>query len=168
MKKLVLTLALASLAAGAAVPALGATVISGAAGASLVTAIAITKSFDMYFGDVSPGPTPGTVSLTPAAATVRAATGGTILGNVTTTHSAAFLVNGAANATYAITIPSSVSLIKGGDFLLVNGFTSAPSATGTLSGVGGQTLYVAATLQVPANQVLGAYTANFNVTVSYN
>jgi hypothetical protein len=42
--------------------------------------------------------------------------------------------------------------------MTVNGFTSTPSATGTLSSGGTQTLTVGATLNVAAAQAVGTYT----------
>jgi hypothetical protein len=54
--------------------------------------------------------------------------------------------------------------------MTVNAFTSSPSATGTLSGTGSQTLTVGATLNVAAGQAAGSYTNSTGVlvTVNYN
>jgi hypothetical protein len=53
--------------------------------------------------------------------------------------------------------------------MIVNAFTSTPSATGALT-LGAQTLLVGATLNVGAAQVAGLYTnaIGFDVTVNYN
>jgi hypothetical protein len=53
--------------------------------------------------------------------------------------------------------------------MIVNGFNSTPSTTGTLSGTGAQTVAVGATLNVVGGQAPGTYTAaGFPVTVNYN
>lgn len=140
---------------------------SAGAAAEVVTAIAITKTKDLNFGDVVSGSTAGTVVITPQA--VRSATGGATLGNTGGASNAEFTVNGDAGANYSITLPSTdVTLTSGMNSMAVNVFTSSPSGTGTLSGGGEQTLKVGATLNVGASQPSGTYTGSFDVTVTYN
>jgi hypothetical protein len=50
----------------------------------------------------------------------------------------------------------------------VDTFISTPSATGTLSGGGAQTINVGGTLTVGSAQVVGSYTGTFSVSVEYN
>ena len=138
--------------------------------ATIVTPITITKTADMNFGNVAvQTATGGTVVMTPAA--VRSATSGvTLPGTSGTVAAASFTVNGQASYTYAITLPSSVTLTDAASHsMTVDNFTSTPSATGTLTG-GTETLNVGATLNVTAAQAAGVYTSStpFTVTVNYN
>jgi hypothetical protein len=128
--------------------------------------ISLSKLTDLRFGDVFTGPTAGTVVLSPAGA--RSATGGVGLGSLSVTGPATFTVTGAASATYAITLPTSITLSSPGGSLTVTPVTSTPSLTGLLSATGQQTLAVGGTLNVAANQADGDYTGTFSVTVAYN
>jgi hypothetical protein len=145
---------------------------TASASANIVTPITITKNVDMDFGNVAvQASTGGTVVLDPASA--RTATSGVTLPAVTGTVTAAdFTVNGQANYTYAITLPTSVTIYDAGNAhnMVVNTFTSTPATTGTLSSSGSETLTVGATLNVSAGQASGAYTSSspFTVTVNYN
>lgn len=139
------------------------------ASATIVTPISITKVTDMNFGNVAVSATAGTVVLAPAA--TRTTTGGVTLPAVNGTVTAAvFTVNGEGAYTYAITLPSTdLTISNGTTNMIVNAFTSTPSATGALA-AGTQTLRVGATLNVSASQAAGLYTSAtpFNVTVNYN
>jgi hypothetical protein len=108
--------------------------------------------------------------MTPAG--VRSVTGGCTLPAITgTVAAAAFNVTGAANYTYAITLPGAATTITfGANNMTVDTWTSTPSGTGTLSAGGSQTLTVGATLNVGASQAAGTYVSGtpFTVTVNYN
>lgn len=134
--------------------------------ATVVTAIAITNTGDLDFGKIVSGPTVGTVVMSTAGS--RSATGGAQLGNAGSASAAAFSVTGETDATYSITLPASATLSDGAtNEMVLDTFTSDPSATGTLAG-GSETVNVGGTLNVGADQVSGAYTATFDVTVAYN
>jgi hypothetical protein len=132
--------------------------------------ISIFKNTDMNFGTIAAS-TAGTVIL--SASGSRTASGGLILPSFTGTVSAAqFTVNGDPNYTYTITLPTNYTLYESGigpASMLVNAFTSTPSATGNLSG-GTETILVGATLTVGGSQTAGYYTngIGFEVTVNYN
>ena len=101
----------------------------------------------------------------------RSKTGGAALIGQASSTAAQFFVQGTAAATYAITLPAdgSVTLMDtSGLSMALNGFVSYPSATGTLSGGGMQTLSVGATLSVNNAQPRGSYSGSFPVTVHYN
>ena len=140
--------------------------------AQIVVAISITKTDDLDFGDVAAGDVDGTVIMSPASA--RSATGGATLVNTGTGNAAAFDVVGEPNATYSISLPTSIVLNAlvpnglAGVGMLVDDFTSNPSLTGELNGSGTQALTVGATLHVGASQPSGTYTNTFDVTVAYN
>ena len=136
------------------------------AAANIVTPISITKNIDLNFGNIAASGSGFTVAL--SADGVRNSTGGTgTLPSVNGTVAAAeFTAAGLTGATYAVTLPSSITITDGGtNTMTVDGFVS--NSTNTLTG-GSETFNVGATLNVGANQVAGAYAGNFNVTVNYN
>jgi len=167
MKRLRISLLLSALAiCCASTGAFAQATTSANASATIVTAISMSKTADLDFGNVVAGGSAGTVVM--SAAGSRSATGGASLGNAGSAAAAGFTVSGQASATYAITLPSATTITSGGNNMTVNTFTSSPSGTGTLSGGGSQSLAVGATLQVGTSQATGSYTGSFNVTVAYN
>ena len=87
--------------------------------ATIITPITITKTTDMNFGNVAvQSTTGGTVVMTPAG--VRSATAGVTLPATSGTVSAAsFTVNGQSGYTYAITLPTSVTLTSASNTMTV-------------------------------------------------
>jgi len=145
---------------------------TGSVSANVVVPIALVKNVDMNFGNASVSvSTGGTVVLTPSGTRSAGGAGVTLPATAGTVAAAKFIVSGAPSYTYAITLPSNVTISgPGSATMMVNGFTSAPSASGTLSAVGTQTLSVGATLTIAASQIPGIY-ANATavpVTVNYN
>jgi len=141
--------------------------------ATIITPISISKTVDMNFGNIAvAAATSGTVVLSTASARTTGGAGGVTLPSTTGTVAAAqFSIAGQASYTYAITLPTNASLSDGsGHTMTVSSFTSNPSATGTLSSGGTQTLYVGATISVAAAQAAGSYTnaTGVPVTVNYN
>lgn len=140
------------------------------ASATIVGPIGITNTANMDFGNVAVSAVAGTVVLTPAG--VRSTTGGCTLPAITGTVAAgAFNVTGAANYTYAITLPAAATTItSGGNTMTVDTWTSTPSGTGTIGAGGSQALTVGATLNVAGSQPAGTYVSGtpFTVTVNYN
>lgn len=128
--------------------------------------ITLTKTADLGFGDVFAGPAAGTVILSPAGA--RTTSGGLLLGNSSRAGAASLTVHGAPYATYAILLPASATLTGPSGTLVVSSFSSAPGASGLLSGAGAQQLNIGGTLAVAANQPDGDYSGTFAVTVTYN
>jgi hypothetical protein len=141
---------------------------SASTNATIVTPITITKTSDMYFGNVAVNSNSGTVVLTPAGA--RTNTGGVTLPAVTgTVSAAAFTVTGQTGYVYTITLPTTITLTgTPSGTMTVNTFTSNPTPTGTLTG-GTSNLTVGATLNVGASQTAGTYTnaSDLTVTVDY-
>ncbi len=80
-------------------------------------------------------------------------------------------INGDANATMVITLPSSITIEKGssGNTMTVNNFTMNASNVTTLSGQGRKTVRIGATLNIGAAQNKGNYNDNnsFTVDVDY-
>ena len=168
MKKLmVLAVTVASL--GASASAYAANVATSTIGANLVTAISIVKVTDLNFGQVVPGGTSGAVQVGETNG-VRTPSGGTTLGNTAGTSRASFTVTGAANATFVITTSGSITISDGTNSMTVYAFQSYPFASIPLSAGGTATVYVGATLAVPANQAFKGtpFSGTFNTTVNYN
>ncbi len=141
--------------------------------ATIMVPITITKSVDLNFGSMSSGTVAGTCVLSTGA--IRTQGGGvTLVSASPTATNAAFSVGGQGSATYAITLPSSLTVTYGANNMSIDTFTAkAASAasdgtTGTLAAGGTDTFVVGGTLHVDANQAAGTYTANFNVSVAYN
>ena len=139
--------------------------------ATIITPISFGSITNMNFGNVAVNSSAGTVVLT--STNSRTPTGGVTLPVTTGTVAAAsFVVNGAADYTFAITIPAvdAVTTIddNAGHTMTVDNW-STPSATGTLT-LGTATFAVGATLHVGATQAVGSYLSDipFQVTVNYN
>jgi hypothetical protein len=161
-------LAIVLLAFGAATFAQVGVSATATATATIITPIAITKTFDMNFGNVAVNALAGTVIMTPAGA--RSVTGGcTLPVTAGTVTAAAFTITGLADATYAITLPLAATTITAVSTMTVDTWTSNPTTTGVLT-LGTQTLTVGATLHVAASQAAGTYVSGtpFTVTVNYN
>ncbi|GAA4464572.1 hypothetical protein GCM10023093_15170 [Nemorincola caseinilytica] len=146
---------------------------TASASANIITPISIVKTVDMNFGNVAVSATlAGTAVLAPAGTRTTGGAGGVTLPATTGTVAAAsFTVSGQGGYTYAITLPVSCVITDGATHnMTVDNFTSSPSATGTLSSGGTETLNVGATLNVAAGQAAGLYTnaTGVPVTVNYN
>jgi len=171
MKKITSIIAIVTISIAFSTTASAQVSASAPTSATIVTPIAIAKTTDMNFGNVSVSATGGTVILAPAS--TRTLTGGVTLPVTAGTVTAAqFTVSGQTGYTYAITLPSgNLTLTKATtlETMTVNAFTSTPTPTGTLTG-GSEVVSVGATLAVAASQVAGLYTnaIGFAVTVNYN
>jgi hypothetical protein len=145
---------------------------TAASSATIITPISIVKNVNMSFGNVAVSASlAGTVVLAPAGSRTTGGAGGVTLPSTTGTVAGAdFTVSGQASYTYAITLPTTVTITSGSNTMTVNAFTSAPATTGALSTGGTQDLKVGATLVVTAAQAAGTYTNStaVPVTVNYN
>jgi len=135
--------------------------------ANITGGISGTASTGLSFGDISPGTSPGYVTVTLTG--FRTAVGGVTLGMSKPANPAIFQVTGTPSATYSVSSPLALYLTDGaGNFMMVNKFTSNPAGTGGLLDSGGsQTLTVGGTLHVGANQPGGAYYGVLAMTIVY-
>ena len=137
---------------------------------NIVTPIGITKSDDMVFGNISTNGSTGTILV--GTDGTRTPTGGVTLPAVTGSPKAAsFIVTGAGNYTYSISLPGSPITLAGNTAgVTVDAFVSNPGPSGKLTAAGTQTVYVGATLNLPASTVVGSYmnASGLSVTVNYN
>ena len=136
------------------------------ASARIIKPLLFTNSQGIAFGNIAASASPGTVTI--STDNVRTSTGGVTPSAVGGTTQAIYTATGENNATYTITLPETVEINSGENKMTVNGFVSNPGTTGTLSGSGTQTINVGATLNVKANQAVGDYTGNYDVTIAYN
>lgn len=147
-------------------------VANAGASASVIVPIGVVKVADMNFGNAAVSATSGgIIILAPSGSRTTGGSGVTLPGTTGSVAAAGFVVTGAPGYTYAITLPSSTLITgPGSATMTLNGFTSTPSATGTLGSGGSQNLAVGASLVVSAAQVPGAYTnaTAVPVTVNYN
>ena len=154
----------------------GAVSATATASATIVATLQISKQVDMDFGNLAVNANNGTCVLPPDANPVRTITGGVQLPAVVGTVTAAqFQVDGEANYTFDITLPSTDLVITNttsgnSETMIVNTFTSTPSGSGQLSAGGQATIYVGATCNVNGDQVPGLYVSAtpFEVFVNYN
>ena len=140
---------------------------SADASARIVEPLQLTKTADLKFGNIAAGPSAGQVDM--SISDVRTATGGVTLiaaGNVS--NAAAFDIIGYPDASFTISLPTSLLIASGANDMLVDNFVSSLGATSTLDAAGAGALKVGASLNVGANQAVGLYTGSFDVTVAYN
>ena len=137
------------------------------AAANIVTPISITKNIDLNFGNIAASGSGFTVKLSADGERVSGGGIGTLPSVNGTVAAAEFTAAGLTGATYAVTLPSTITITDDGgtNTMTVDNFVS--NSNNILTD-GSETFNVGATLNVGANQVAGAYTGNFNVTVNYN
>jgi len=132
----------------------------------------MVKNVDMNFGNIAVSVTSGgTVTLVPSGTRTTGGAGGvTLPATAGTVAAASFTVSGNASYTYAISLPSAVTINSGTHSMTVSGFSSTPASTGTLGTGGTQNVTVGAVLNVGAGQSPGTYTnsSGVPVTVNYN
>jgi hypothetical protein len=148
-----------------------AAVATGSSTATVIVPITIVSDSAIAFGKFTKAA--GTITMTPAGG--RSATGGvTSLSTVTPGAAGQVTVSGEASATYSIVVANGTLTGPGAAMTLENIKVAASDATGDLItagliGAGGsQVLKTGGDLTVAADQVSGAYTGSYSVTVEYN
>lgn len=139
------------------------------ASANVVRILSVTSTSDLSFGSFAPGPTSGTVVMT--AVGNRTATGGVTLVNASAGAQATVNLAGTPSTSYAVTLPSSVTLTaaSGGATMTLGSFTTTlTGGAGSLNTAGTGSFGVGGTLTVAANQPISVYTGSFPVTLTYN
>jgi hypothetical protein len=138
---------------------------SASASGKVIVPINILKTADLSFGNFMAGA--GTVEVDIAGA--RTYTGAVVLASGGTAPSAAeFDVSGEPNATYTLTMPTTLDLSNGANTMTATLVSSLGGSTGTLSGLGAQTLNIGGSLAVADGQASGTYSGTLNVSVDYN
>jgi hypothetical protein len=153
--------------------------INSTASATIVTVIAMTKTYDLDFGNLAVTTVGGTCILAPVSGNnpTRTVTGGVTLPAFHGTPRAAeFTVTGVPSQLFTINIPSAnLTITSGANTMTVNTYTTDQTVVtpgtswyGTL-GTSGTTFHVGGTVNVAANQAAGLYQnlTGFPVTVNY-
>ena len=148
------------------------------AGAQLIVPMTISEDAPLHFGTIVLKTSAGGTVVLPSNSTTRLFTGGCEASAVNPQPSnAAYHVTGTMNETYALTLPTDITVTEtiGGiaQMHITNWkarFLGAGSdaVTSTLASDGTDSFTVGATLNVAAGQIGGIYVGSFDVTVDYN
>lgn len=174
MKRKVLALTLIAAAASVASSNIAKAASATAnATAEIIAPISVQKyaagvtSGDLAFGTIIAGSSASTVTVAASDSSRTLATGDAVL--ISSTYGAAeFSAQGAADASFTVTLPTEAITLSDGDShtmsvdqFTMNGDTSFDSNGSASFSVGG-------TLTVGASQVAGSYSGTFSVDVAYN
>lgn len=172
MKKLLIVLAVVLFSAGfASKVSAQAKLTDNTAGGEILSPISLVRSTQLQFGKlavIAPG---GTVVLSPSAPATLIPSGGVTVVTGVIQTAASFIVSGATGYGYAITAPSTITVVNGAASMVITPITVKTGAglglVGTLTG-GTDNFYIGGTLTVSGTQLVGTYSALFDVTVNYN
>ncbi|NVO03310.1 MAG: DUF4402 domain-containing protein [Bacteroidetes bacterium] len=155
-----------------------ATVTGTTAGAKLIVPMTLTQTSPLHFGVINLLAGAGGTVILPSNSTTRTFTGGVALSAVAPlATNAAYNVTGTMNVTYALTLPTTITVTETTLGLATMTISSilarfngaaADAVTSTLSATGTDSFTVGGTLTIAAAQVAGIYAGTFNVTVDYN
>ena len=134
------------------------------------TALSMTKASDLKFGLVTvPSSGTGSVIITPGASAAYSTSGGASQGcGAGLCAQAAFNVTGQASASVALTLPTTVNLVKSVGSTLTATLSMDQNRTTSMSGAGSLTVHVGGTLVVPTSAATGSYSGAFTLRAIYN
>ena len=134
--------------------------ITGGASARIAIPVTVSESTALDHGTVTASGSTGTVTISVAG--VRGVTGGVAaLGGSPT--QGIFAVTGEANSAFTTTIDATSSLTGPGTAMIATLGDDAPASLSS----GSATVNVSSSLAVGANQVAGAYSGTYSITVNY-
>lgn len=160
--------------------ATSATVAATPAGAKLIVPMTLIQDSPLHFGTINIQAGAGGTCVLPSNSTTRSFTGGVIASTVAPyATNAAYHVTGTMNATYALTLPATITVTEtvgatasmtiGALKVRFNGAgADAFPVVSTLSGTGTDSFSVGGTLTIDAAQVAGIYAGTFPVSIDYN
>jgi len=137
--------------------------ISATSNARVVTPLAITQTTALEFGSFASSATAGSITQ------AGVVTGGvTAVASGSTRSGGVFAVTGESSATtaYTFNFPATATITSGVNNMTVALTLASGTSARTLTS-GTNTVTINGTLTVPANQVAGAYTGTYSVTVAY-
>lgn len=157
-----------------------------AAGAVLIVPMGLSETSPLHFGTIVLTTTAGGTVVLPSNSLTRGFTGGvaaaaSTVNQLAVIKNAAFHVTGTRNETYALTLPSTITITETnggvGATMTISAlkvtFTggeevTAVAATSLLNTDGEDDFSVGGTLTVPATPVGGVYAGTFDTSVDYN
>ena len=145
----------------------------GQASARIIKPITIAYVRTLEFGDLAElGGGDVTIANTSSGTSVAGGAGVKVVASNTST-SAQFTVTGDKNATYAVSLPADgIAYVAATSSpttkMFLKGFLTDAATKKLDASLGTQTIYVGATLTVPASALVDTYTGTFAVTVAYN
>jgi hypothetical protein len=155
-----------------------ATVAATSAGAKLIVPMTLTETSPLHFGTINVLTGTGGTCILPSNSTVRVFSAGLAASAVApVATNAAYNVTGTMNATYALTLPATITVTETtgtSATMTISSLTArfngagADAVTSTMSATGTDSFTLGGTLTVAAAQVSGIYTGTFAVSVDYN
>lgn len=142
-------------------------VTSTTASTTIVAPLTVTKNTELRFGTVvKPTAANDNVVLINASTGAQSLTGaGTAAFAAGDSGAATFSVGGESGRTFSISTPATVTMVNGGNNLVVT--LTKTAAVGTI-GQASANFGVGGSFPITSTTASGAYTANFDVTVAYN
>jgi hypothetical protein len=154
------------------------TVAATSAGAKLIVPMTLTETAPLHFGTINGLLGAGGTCTLPSNSTVRVFSAGLAASAVAPlATNAAYNVTGTMNATYALTLPASITVTETVASVATMDITSltarfngalADDVVSTLSATGTDSFTLGGTLTVAPGQVAGIYAGTFAVSVDYN
>jgi len=150
-------------------------------GAEIIEGISLSQTTTLNFGsNAIRSNEKGTVTLA-SNSNARNYTGGLTSGGPTNKNAtnATFEINGASLATYAITLPATItlthtSIADGVNTMVITSMKArikdeeSDAVTGTINADGTDLLTLGATLNVQENQIKGQYSGQYEICINYN
>ncbi len=152
-----------------------AALVSTNVNAKLIIPLSIEETSSLHFGTINIlDGIAGTVVLPPDS-TTRIFQGVVESAVAPLASNAAYNVTGTKNVSYAVSLPTSITVFEnGGDMMNITDLKArfngevTDKTTSFLSNNGTDSFKIGGTLNITANQIPGIYTGTFNVSVDYN
>jgi hypothetical protein len=155
-----------------------ATVAATSAGAKLIVPMTLTETSPLHFGTINVLVGAGGTCVLPSNSTTRVFSAGLAASTVAPlATNAAYNVTGTMNATYALTLPATITVketVGNTATMTISALTArfngavGDAITSTMSATGTDSFTLGGTLTVAPAQVAGIYAGTFSVSVDYN
>jgi Mat/Ecp fimbriae major subunit len=144
-----------------------ATVDDAEAGATIIAPLTLTNDLSLEFGKIVKSGTGGNVVITASDAPNRTPDGDLTFIAGDTWRPAQFTVTGDNDETFQITKPATITLDGPGTANMIITTSISGLETGVQTVGGSYTFYIGGSLAVAADQVIGDYSGQYEVTVQY-
>lgn len=137
--------------------------------ALVLTPISLVNSDEqgLEFGSIAVGAVASVIRISPTeTVSANVVSGDAVVINTVDQTAAKFTVSGDAGSSYVINIPTSMTVSRLSETMVVDNFTCSNGLGGTIGSF--DVFYIGADLNIPMNATLGAYSGTFSVVVAYN